>query len=70
MTAFGTREQIRVGAYFAVCCELDLSRIETEDEAEECRQLWDENMGTGVWESEATAVADLAARTKPEGTSS
>lgn len=50
---------IRVGAWFAICCELDLYQIATEEQCDEARELWNDGLALGCWESKGAALADI-----------
>lgn len=56
---FGTRKQIVVGAWWAMCCPMDLYCIEDEEQAEEVRYWWDEELMHGVWDTREVALHDM-----------
>ncbi len=58
----GTREQIRVGAWWCMCCPEDLYQIADENDVATVLSLWDDedgNMVHGVWDTEAQALYDM-----------
>lgn len=56
---FGTRDQIRIGAWWCMCCPLDLYEIEDEQGADDVRHWWDEGLMHGVWDTREAALHDM-----------
>ena len=53
----GSRDDIRPGAWWAMCCIEDLYEIENEKEADDVRYYWDQGLLHGVWPTMNEALA-------------